>query len=145
MSVRLTTDVSSALAGLDAFAERCMAQARAGLTAVAGEAETAMHNTTAHGDRTGATRAGYRAYVVGMGASGSAVIGEAVAQVEAKNPGHSATSTGTIGAQSFAIILTCPTDYQEKLETQQAGEKAVLTPTFAAFVDEFTARAAEGS
>jgi hypothetical protein len=144
----LTVDVSDALRGLEAFVELQEAKIRRGLRAAAADAQSAMQQTSAHGDVTGATRAGYRAYVVGGSLVDQAValqaINSAVAAVEAKNPGHSATSDDTIGADSWGVVLTCPTDYQEKLETENAGEKAVLAPTFAAFQDEFTARAAEG-
>jgi hypothetical protein len=144
----LSIDVSGALRGLDAFVEHQEAKIRRGLRGAAQDAQTVMQQTTAHGDITGATRAGYRAYVVGGGLVDQAValqaINSAIAAVEALNPGHSSTSEDTIGADSWGVVLTCPTDYQEKLETENAGEKAVLAPTFAAFQDEFTARAAEG-
>jgi hypothetical protein len=144
----LTTDVSGALHGLDAFVARQEAKISRGLRAAASDAQSAMQQTSAHGDVTGATRAGYRAYVVGGSLVDQAValqaISSAIAVVEAKNPGHSATSEGTIGPDSWGVVLTCPTDYQRELETENAGEKAVLAPTFAAFQDEFTARAAEG-
>lgn len=144
----LTSDVTGALRGLEAFVARQEAQIRRGLQAAAADAQAAMQQTTAHGDVTGATRAGYRAYVVSDApvdqAGALAALNSAVADVEARNPGHSATRDGQIGADSWGVILTCPTDYQRELETEHAGEKAVLAPTFAAYTDEFTARAAEG-
>jgi hypothetical protein len=144
----LTTDISGALKGLDAFVARQEAKISRGLRAAASDAQSAMQQTSAHGDVTGATRAGYRAYVVGgsLGDQAAALqaISSAIAVVEAKNPGHSATAEGHIGADSWGVVLTCPTDYQRELETENAGEKAVLAPTFAAYVDELTARAAEG-
>ena len=144
----LTTDITGALAGLEAFVAHTEAQIRRGLSNAAADAQSAMQQTSAHGDVTGATRAGYRAYVVSASlldqASALQALNSAVAAVEARNPGHSATSEISISAESFTVVLTCPTDYQEKLETENAGEKAVLAPTLAAFTDEFTARAAEG-
>lgn len=142
------TDLTAVLRGLEAYVANTEAQISHGLRQAAADAQAAMQQTSAHGDQTGATRAGYRAYVVGgtllNEAAAVAALNSAVAAVEVRNPGHSATSEGTIGAESWGVVLTCPTDYQEKLEVENAGEKAVLAPTFAAYVDEFTARAAEG-
>jgi hypothetical protein len=144
----MSTDISDVLRGLDAWVEFQEAKIRRGLSNAAADAQSTMHQTTAHRDVTGATRAGYTAYVIGPTlvdqAGALQAINSAVAAVEAKNPGHSATAGLPIGDESFGVVLTCPTDYQEKLETENAGEKAVLAPTFAAFADEFTARAAEG-
>lgn len=144
----MSTDLSEVLRGLDGFVEHQEAQIRRGLRAAASDATAAMCQTTAHGDVTGATRAGYTAFVVGPAlvdqAGALQAINAAVRAIEDKNPGRSATSTGQIGAESFGVVFTCPTDYQQDLEERNAGEKAVLTPTFAAYVDELTARAAEG-
>jgi hypothetical protein len=142
--VAMSTDISDLLARLDAYEAYALAQAQRGAAAVAGEAEQAMQSTLAHGDVTGATRAGYRAYVVGPGQSGASELAGAVAAVEALNPGHSATSSGRL-AGDVGVVMTCPTDYQADLEKQQAGLKAVLGPTLDAFRDELTARAARGS
>jgi hypothetical protein len=136
-------DLSDVMARLDAYEAFVIAQIQRGAGAAASEAEAAMHGTLAHGDVTGATRAAYRAYVVGPGQSGATEISEAAAVVEAKNPGHAATSHGTL-AGDVGVIFTCPTDYQRLLETENAGQKAVLGPTLDAFRDELTARAAKG-
>jgi hypothetical protein len=140
----MSVDLSEVLDRLDAYEQWAMQRAARGLTAVAGEAEQAMQATLAHGDVTGATRAGYRAYVVSPGQSGAAEIAAAVSDVEAKNPGHAATSSGRLGEASLGVVFTCPTDYQQNLEEEEAGKKAVLGPTWDAYRDECTARAARG-
>jgi hypothetical protein len=141
----MTTDLTEIYACLDAYEAFVIAQALRGLDAVTTEAEESMRSTLAHGDQTGATRAGYRAYAVGPGRTGSAELLGAVAAVDALNPGHAAVSHGSMGAHSLGVIFTCPTDYQQKLETERAGLKAVLGPTLDAFRDELTARAAKGA
>lgn len=140
----MSVDISELLEGLDAYEAWAMQRAARGLAAVAEEAEQAMHATLAHGDVTGATRAGYRAYVVSPEQSGAGEIAAAVADVEAKNPGHSATSPGRLSEGSLGVIFTCPTDYQQDLEEEEAGKKAVLGPTWDTYRDECTARAARG-
>jgi hypothetical protein len=139
----MATDIAELIARADAYEAYVLAQIQRGASAVAGEAEAAMHATLAHGDVTGATRAGYRAYVVGPGQSGAAELAGAVDAVEAKNPGHSATSHGRLGGD-VGVIFTCPTDYHWELESEEAGKKAVLGPTFDTYRDECTARAARG-
>jgi hypothetical protein len=122
---------------------------RNGLRRVAADAEASMHATSAHGDITGATRAGYAAYVVSDSlvdqATALQALNTAVAAVESLNPGHSATAAGTLGCDGMGVILTCPTDYQYKLETERGGQKAVLTPTLQAYADDFTRAAASGT
>jgi hypothetical protein len=103
-----------------------------------------MQDTWAHGDQTGATRAGYRAYVVGAGDSGAETLADAVAAVDDKNPGHAVTAGGQLSQGNLGVVMTCPTDYQEKLEKEEAGKRAVLGPTMDAYRDELTARAARG-
>lgn len=137
-------DLASLIARLDAYEAFVTEQAMRGLDAVTTEAEETMRGTTAHGDITGATRAGYRAYVVGQGRNGSSELLGAAAIVDALNPGHSAVGGVQLGRESLGVIFTCPTDYQWKLETERAGAKAVLGPTLDSYRDELTARAARG-
>jgi hypothetical protein len=137
-------DLTEVLARLDAYESFVVARVTAGLGAAAVEAESAMQGTLAHGDVTGATRAGYRAYVVGPGHTGATELSNAAASVEALNPGHSATAQGTLGGD-VGVVFTCPTDYQRLLETEGAGLRAVLGPTLDTFRDALTARAAKGA
>lgn len=140
----MSVDLREVLARLDAYEAWATQRAARGLAGGAAEAEAAMQATQAHGDVTGATRVGYRAYVVGPGQDGAAELAGAVADVEAKNPGHSATSTGRLGEGNLGVIITCPTDYQYELEVENAGQRAVLGPTLDAYHGELTARAARG-
>lgn len=140
----MSLDVSNVLAQLDAYEDHCTDLATRGLRAGAQAARNDMATTAAHGDSTGATRAGYRAYVVTPADDGQAAIGGAIAAVEDKNPGHGAALGGRLGAGSIGVVITCPTDYQELLETENAGLRAVLGPTLDAYRDALTARAARG-
>jgi hypothetical protein len=45
----------------------------------------------------------------------------------------------------LALVLTSPTDYQYKLETENGGQKAVLGPTLAAFALAIARAAGEGT
>lgn len=128
---------------LDGFVAQALARAQAGLAAGAGDMQTAMRQTSAYNDDTGATRAGTVAYVVGPNTSGAAELGAAVSAVERENPGHAATAGGTLAGE-VGVVATIPTDYQRYLESERAGQNAVLAPALAAFADELTARAAEG-
>lgn len=139
--------VTSTFAKPDDIIEHYLGQAAKGLRSVAPAIEATMAATTAHGDVTGATRDGYRAYLVGgnVGEQGSAVaaLASAVRAVERLNPGRSATADWSMAAQ-IGIALTSPTDYQIKLETENAGAKAVLGPTIAQFALRCTEAAAKG-
>lgn len=136
MSLNLS-DIERGLREMRPHYER---RAAAGLRVAAFEAEELLRDTTAHGDVTGATRAGYTAAVITPQDDGSGALAAAVAAVEAENPGRSATATGTL-AGSVGMVLYSPTDYQADLE---ASQKATLGPTLAAIADDLTRRAARG-
>lgn len=102
-----------------------------------------MHQTHAHGDATGATRASYSARRVGQGETGATAHAASVAAAASLNPGHVASASVTI--DGIGVIIDSATDYQEELETENAGEKAVLGPTLAAAHLELTQAAAAGS
>jgi hypothetical protein len=136
--------IADLIDGLTRFQGRALDGAAAGLDEGAGRVTGDMRQTSAHGDVTGATRASYNARRVGRGETGAAQHAASVAAVEGHNPGH-------VGSESIAIttdlgvIVDSATDYQDQLETQQAGEKAVLGPTIAAAGSGLTAAAAAGS
>lgn len=113
-------------------------QAKRGLQSLAPTIEDTMANTRAHGDQTGATRDGYRCYVIGSGlaeqATAMAALNSAVNAVERLNPGHSAVTDHPLPDVAIGVALTSPTDYQEKLETENAGLRAVLIPTIHQFI-----------
>lgn len=118
--------------------------ARDGLSDGCGPIEAAMRKDPAHGDVTKATHAAYVAFVVGHGETGADAMHESIAEVERLNPGHVATSSVTVES-ALGVIYTVATDYQPDLETNNAGEKAVLGPTLQRTARDLTAAAAAGS
>jgi hypothetical protein len=136
--------LSGLITGLDKLRTVMLDGARDGLAVGCGPIEDAMRRDSAHGDVTGATHAAYVAFAVGQGESGQAAMHESIAEVERLNPGHVATSSVAIEA-TLGAILTVATDYQDELETNNAGEKAVLGPTLARVHRDLTAAAAAGS
>jgi hypothetical protein len=145
MTYRITADLLPADDITALFASR----AERGLRTIAPRIEQTMTQTRAHGDITGATRDGYRAYVAGSGlqaqASAEATLSGAIAAVERLNPGRSARAAWRVPSAFLALVLTSPTDYQYKLETENGGQKAVLGPTLAAFALAIARAAGEGS
>jgi len=124
-------DVSDLLAGLDRYEEDSKIKIVRGAKDVCRLATDDMRATDAHGDITGATRASYVAFPVGLGADGHEAL-DSLDAVGALNPGHSAHDHESI-SEKFAVIFMSGTDYQYKLETENGGKKAVLTPTFLAY------------
>lgn len=145
----ITFDDSELLAGLDALLLHIPQQAEQGLATAAAEAEAAMQATTAHGDITGATRASYRAIVIGGGHTGAAEAEsgleaaiQAIAQSEVDHGGRPASQDSGIvlGPDERGVILTSFTDYQDDLEQ---SDKAVLTPTLQEYMLRFTQAVAQ--
>lgn len=131
----LRIDDSELLAGLDRLMIAIPTRAEAGLQESADIMQDAMQDTSAHGDVTGATRASYRAFVIGGAHTGASESASGLAAALANNPAHalSQDSGVALGADQRGILLTSYTDYQEKLETENAGEKAVIGPTLQQF------------
>lgn len=143
----LQIDDSKLLAGLDRLLAHIPAQAEHGLAKQAELAESEMHATSAHGDVTSATRASYRAFVIGgaqtgdgAAASGYAAAQAAIASATGKRSGHalSQDSGVALDADDRGVLLTSYTDYQDKLEVEHAGAKAVLAPTLQQHAQQFT-------
>lgn len=137
-------DLRDILAKLEAFEQKSLDGAVAGLAAAAAGITLDMRQTTAHGDVTSATRANYTAYAVGRGRDGSTELQRAISAVETLNPGHVETASVALGSD-IGVILTSATDYQSKLETENAGQKAVLGPTLSVSTDRLTRAAAAGA
>ena len=122
---------------------RCSSSARAaagplGLEKQASIAEAEMQGTVAHGDITSATRDSYRAFVIGGPHTGSSESGSGYAAAQAAIGSAITTHGGqalsqdsgvTLSPDERGVLHTSYTDYQDKLETENAGAKAVLTPT----------------
>ncbi len=129
--------------GLKRLKQRALDGATAGLETGAGRAEAAMKGTTAHGDDTGATRAGYSARVVGNGRTGASEHASSVAAAEALNPGK--TASASVSVEGIGVILDSPTTYLEYLEKERAGQHAVLALTPETEALGLAAGAADGS
>lgn len=136
--------VTTLLTGLDRFHAASLDGAGEGLDAECGRITDDMRQTRAHGNVTSATRHSYNARRVGRGKTGAVEHAASVAAVQEFNPGHVATATVTLTG-ALGVIIDSATDYQRKLETERAGEKAVLGPTFQANTRTLTAAAARGS
>lgn len=114
----------------------------------AGQAE--MQATRAHGDQSSATRSSYTAYVIGGGKNGATEAAEGYAAAQAALAGFtghegkalSQDSGVVLGPNEFGILYTSFTDYQKALETENAGEKAVIGPVVVMQAGENTARVA---
>ncbi|HEX9441328.1 MAG TPA: hypothetical protein VF909_16705 [Roseiflexaceae bacterium] len=139
-----SSPLANLISGLDKLRGVMLDGARDGLEAGSGPIEDAMRRDSAHGDVTGATHAAYVVFVVGRGESGADAMQQSISAVERLNPGHVATSSVHVESE-LGVIYTVATDYQPDLETNNAGEKAVLGPTLARTARDLTAAAAAGS
>lgn len=149
----MVLDDRDLLARLDELMRRIPQGAEDGLAAFAPSAQAQLQATTAHGDVTGATRASYRVFLVGGVHTGAAEAASgyeaAKAQIEAypKRAGGEALSQAVdvaLGPDERGLIYTAYTDYQDKLETENAGQKATLGPTLQATAQDATRAAADG-
>ena len=139
----MPNDLKPLLDGLDRLKRVSLQGHLDGLKGAAAGVTLDMRQSPAHGDVTGASHANYAAYAVGLGETGTTEFNRAVRAVETLNPGHSARSS--VAVKGIGVVITSATDYQDKLETENAGQKAVLTPTVQASGTRFTQAAASGS
>jgi hypothetical protein len=150
----ITIDDTALLAGLDKLMAHIEAQVEKGLAAQAHAAQADMEATSAHGDITGATRASYRAFVIGGAHDGSTEAGSGYAAAQSAIASAITTHGGQalsqdsgihLGPDERGVLLTSYTDYQDRLEIDNAGQKAVLGPTLQQHAQAFTqAVASEG-
>lgn len=113
------------LAELAALERRLARAIEGGLDEAAPGVEAEAQTTTAYTDRTGATRAGTVAYRAGD----TARLGEALAQVQGKNPGRGLIlDSAPIPDTERQLILTVPTDYVHWIELDGAAAEAFLAP-----------------
>lgn len=133
----LQIDDSGLLAGLAGLMGRIDQVTDAGLAEGAHHLQSVDQETEAYAGMSGATRASTTAYVIGPGHDGSAeaAAGYAAASAALANfTGHNGTAVRqNSGVQlqedEKGIILTNFTSYADKLETENAGEKAHIGPT----------------
>ena len=140
----MPNDIPSLITRLETFRARSLDGMGKGLDEVCGEVTDEMRQTTVHGNVTYATRSSYNARRVGRGELGIAKFEASVAAVESLNPDHVGVAPVDVPGELGAIIDSA-TDYQWQLETEYAGEKAVLGPTLQRWALLFTAAAAVGS
>jgi hypothetical protein len=115
-----------------------------GLAAVAAGVTLDMRNDPAHGDQTGASHANYQARAVGVGEDGSALLSVARAAASALNPGEVGPTSSVRMDGIVGVIMDSQLNYSPALETEDASEKAVITPTLRASGTRFTQGAARG-
>lgn len=143
-------DDSALLAGLVRMRQVQSTAILSGLQDGADAGQAEMQATRAHGDQSSATRASYTAYVIGGGKNGSAEAAEGYAAAQAALAGFtghegkalSQASGVVLRTGELGILYTSFTDYQDKLEQENAGEKAVIGPTVISQANENTARVA---
>ena len=149
----ITVDDKNLIAGLDKMIARIFTGVENGLDDASTIAQDVMQHTDAHGDMSGATRASYRAFTIGGNRTGSAESAsgyQAASSALSGFTGHSgkpqSTDSGVVlGADERGILLTSYTDYQDKLEQNNAGQKATIGPTLQATAQQMTRMAADGS
>lgn len=142
----MKTTISDALNGLATIRERALRGAERGLATQEGGLVQELRATSAHGDQTGATRAGYSAGVVGPTLDTlSNAVRRGAADVARYNRGHEhVEAVGDRGAAEVVLILTCPTDYQKYLSGNNAGARDALGPTLKTQAGRLAAAAARG-
>jgi hypothetical protein len=149
----ITINDSSLIAGLDKMLERIFGGVEDGLQFGAAVAEADMQTTNAHGDMSGATRASYRAFIIGGKFTGSAESASGYADAVSALTGFtghegkplSEDSGVVLGADERGVLLTSYTDYQKALETERGGQKAVLGPVLQQNAQQMTEFAADGA
>lgn len=115
-------------ANLEALADLSPTAAASGLRKGASRIEAAARASTAYQNRTGATREGTVAYVVGGGVDDSGVMSDAEGLVEDKNPGEvESSSADGPDVDEVMVILTVPTTYDKHLEERAAHLAPALT------------------
>lgn len=139
-------DLTSINAGLARMLDIIDQAIEAGLDQAAPVVQAAMADTNAHGDMSGATRASYRAIPIGAGRDGSGPAAAGYAAAAAALTGYTGhagrplrqDSGVRLGPHERGMLLTSFTDYQDELETENAGQKAVLGPTLHQYALEIT-------
>ncbi len=153
MTFRVEIDDSTMLAGLTRLFERAREGVSDGLRGAAPRVAYDLQATDAHGDQSGATRASYTAYAIGPNDNGEAAASEGYAAAVtalADFTGHNGQplredSGIVLDEYEHGMVLTSFTNYQDKLETQNAGERATLGPILTADADYITSQVAAGS
>jgi hypothetical protein len=130
------SDIDTILRNLRRLAQRSEAAIAEGLGAGARIVEGDAQQTEAYAGMSGATRASTIAYVATPTDSGESEVQgayNAAAGLLQNFTGHEGrpelVSVPGPGASEAWVVLTTPTDYAIKLETEFAGEKAFIADT----------------
>ena len=141
-------DDSALLKGLERIAQAHGQAITRGLRDGAAQAEAILVNTHAHGDITGATRASYQV-VADVDAVSAASSGLAAAEAALNAAGKEYHGGGalrqtvyTLKQDERGVVYRSFTDYQDKLETDNGGQKAALGPTLEETAGTITAHVA---
>lgn len=131
------------IAGLERMRRVGLQGFAAGLDVECSLLQDELRQTTAHGDQTGATRAAYGVWRVGLGKTGSAELSASIAAGESLNPGQTGTSTVSIQGE-LGVVFSDPMIYGPDRETARAGEKATIGPIVASSGSGLTQAGAAG-
>src|SRR5262245_404681 len=140
-------DLSDVFAGLDRIERLAVQGAAAGLDTEASQTQGELLTRAQAVIRgvTGATFAGIAVYVVGAGVTSSGIVQAAIGGVTDHNPDHVEVNTIDAGGpDELAVVATDFTDYQRKLEEDEAGRRAFIAPGVDGKALAFAAAAAEG-
>jgi hypothetical protein len=120
-------DISSALSALRRLPVEVEAATITELTGIAGDLQSELQGTRAHGDDTGALRSSYRVYVVHQGDDGSNAASDGAGAAEALNTGRGVVErSGEIG-DDVLLVASGFTDYLGLIATESGGAKDAVT------------------
>lgn len=123
----MKTNVRGALKGLKQIRRLAVQGAEEGLQSQVGPTEGRLEATSRHGDATGATRAGYVAYVSGPTLDGSGAVAAAAGRANDKNPGRGLSESIGDAGDAVVFIATSATDYIDTVITVRGGKMDALT------------------
>lgn len=144
----ITTDISSALAALNALPARVLRGAEVGLASISSTVEEAMHDDPSHGDQSGAAHASY--VVAGVGGTqdtqGELDFAQAVAaQYLDGFTGHEGkparVEAPVLGEFERGLVGASPVDYAESLA---AEGRSPVQPIMQQFAPAMRQAAADG-
>lgn len=143
----ITTDISQALAALNALPTRVLRGAEQGLSTIAPAIEEAMHTDPAHGDQSGAAHASY--VVAGVGgnqdAQGELDFAMNVAADRLDGFQGHAGKPARVGAPRLGefergLVSASPVDYAQKLAAEDRSPVEPIMQQFSGAMRDAAAR-----